>query len=899
MRLWPFGKPRVDADLERELAAHIDLEQQDRIDAGLNPRQARDAARRDLGNVTQLKEAVYEMNPLATAESWLKDLRYAARSLARNPSFVVVAVLSLGLGIGAATAIFTIADQALLRLLPVKEPSRLTLLKWDGQFIGGSSHGWKESFSYPMFRELEAARPSALAGIAARFQQNVAVDAGSGVHRATVEVVSGGYFQLLGVQAALGRTLLPEDDQERDGEPWVVLSYGYWKNQFGADASILNQTILVNSYPLTVIGVAQPGFAGFETLSPADLFVPLQMNAAVNPTWDQRDRRDSIWLNIFARLAPNIEQRAAQAALIIPYASVLRRDLEAHARSADVAEKYLRNTLELTEASQGLGLAREFVATPLHILLAMVGVLLLITCVNVANLLVIRSGKREKEIAVRRSLGASRFDVMRLVLMECLLLSAAGAAAGLLVARAGAGVLVRMIPADRLGLVFETAPDWRILTFAAALAVSTAVLFGLWPALQATRSASANALKSEAASVSLGRAQTRLRRTLVVAQVALSLLLLAIAGLFGKSLHKIFEVDAGLAVEHLLSFPINPFEQRYEPEQSRRLALDLQRRLALVPGVESASAAGVPVLAGADAQNTIKVEGYERKEGENMQAGANQVLPGFFSTLGIDFLAGRDFNESDTLGAPKVLIVNETFVERFLGSPAHALGRRVGTFGDKPPLPFEIVGVVKNHKGTDLKEDPWPRTYWPMLQDRNLSHLALYLRARGEPEALARGALDAVRDSDPALAVFDLKTVERQIEETHYIERLFARLSATFAALATLLAAIGLYGVTAFSVARRSREIGVRIALGAQRGSIFQLVLRESLVLASLGVLIGAPLALAIAKLVEAQLYGVPPMDPAVSLAAAATLFAAAVLAGCLPARRATRISPVTALRCE
>jgi predicted permease len=775
----------------------------------------------------------------------------------------------------------------------------LKLLKWDGQFIGGSTRGWKDNSSYPMFREIEQAKPDTLSGIAARFQETVAVDGGSGVHRASAELVSGGYFQVLGVSAALGRTLLPEDDEERDGEPWVVLSYNYWKNQFGADPSILNQTVLVNAYPVTVIGVAQPGFVGFETLSPADLFVPLQMNPVVNPSWDHRDRRDSIWLNIFARLAPDVEAQTAAASLMIPYASVLRRDLEAHVRPADRAERYMKNTLELTDASKGMGTAREFVATPLHILLAMVGVLLLITCVNVASLLVIRSGKREKEIAVRCSLGASRFDVMRLVLMECLLLSAAGAAVGLLVARFGAEVLVRMIPADRLGLVFETSPDWRILTFAAVLAVLTALLFGLWPALQATRSSSATALKSEAASLSLGQAQTRLRRTLVVAQVALSLMLLAIAGLFGKSLQKIFEVDSGLAVEHLLSFAINPFEHRYTPEQTRRLAVDLQRRLVLLPGVQSASVAGVPLLAGANAQNTIKVEGYERKDGESMQAGANQVLPGFFSTLGIDMVAGRDFNERDVLGAPKVLIVNETFVERFLDSPVGALGRRVGTFGDEPPLPYEIVGVVKDHKGVDLTEDRLPRTYWPLLQHENAGHLAFYLRARGEPQALAGRALKAVGDTDPALAVFRMKTVERQIEETHYIEQLFARLSATFSALATLLAGIGLYGVAAFSVARRTREIGVRIALGAQRSNIFKLVLREALVLAVVGVAIGVPLALATGKLIEAQLYGVPPMDPEVSVVAAVVLFGASVVAGYLPARRATRISPVTALRCE
>jgi predicted permease len=896
---WPFRRPRADADLDRELRAHLELEQQDQIEAGLDTASARRAARRDLGNVTQLKEIVYEMNPLAAVENWLKDMRYAARSVARNPGFAIVAVLSLALGIGAATAIFTIADQALLRLLPVKDPARLRLLKWEGEFIGGSTRGWKDAFSYPMFRELEEAKAGALSGLAARFQSTAAVDAGSGIHRDTVELVSGGYFDVLGVQAAIGRTLLPEDDQERDGEPWAVLSYGYWRKQFGADPSLLNQTILVNGYPITVIGVSQPGFAGFETLSPADLFIPLQMNAVVNPTWDHRNRRDSIWLNIFARLEPGAEPQAAEAALMIPYAGVLRRDLEAHARSEDRAERYLRNTLELAEASQGLGAARQFVATPLHILLAMVGVLLLITCVNVANLLVIRSGKREKEIAVRCSLGASRLDVLRLVLMESLLLSTAGAVVGLLVARLGADFLVRMIPADRLSLVFETSPDWRVLAFAAALAVLTAVLFGLGPALQATRAASASALKSAAASVSLGQAQTRLRRTLIVAQVALSLMLLGVAGLFGRSLQKIFEVDSGIAVEQLLSFAVDPSQQRYEPEQTRRLALELQRRLALVPGVVSASAGAAPLLAGARGQNTIKVEGYEPKEGENMQAGANDVLPGFFSTVGIDFLAGRDFTERDSIGSPKVLIVNETFAKRFCDSPDDALGRRVGSFGSKPPFPFEIVGVVKDHKGADLTEDPWPRTYFPLLHDEKPSYMAFYLRARGEPAALAGGALDAVRAIDPALAVFHVKTARRQIEETHYIERLFARLSAAFAALATLLAAIGLYGVAAFSVARRTREIGVRIALGAQRGNIFRLVLREALSLASLGVLIGAPLALAVGKLVEAQLFGVPPMDLAVSLAAAAALLAVSALAGYLPARRATRISPVSALRCE
>lgn len=837
------------------------------------------------------------MSSLASAEHWLKDLRYAVRSLTRNPGFAGVAVLLLALGIGAATAIFTIADQALLRLLPVTEPGELKLLKWDGQFIGGSTRGWEDNFSYPLFRELEETQSEALSGIAARFQERAAVDNGSDVSRAEVELVSGGYFQVLGVNAVLGRTFVPEDDEDRDAEPWVVLAYDYWRNRFGADPSVLGQTIRVNGYPLTVVGVAQPGFHGFEALRPAGLFVPLQMKAAVTPTWDDRDRRNSIWLNVFARLAPDADAQEAEAALMVPYAGVLRRDLEAHSHNAEFAERYLRNKLELTAAAQGLGEMRQVVATPLQILLAMVGVLILITCVNVANLLFIRSAKREREIAVRSSLGASRFAMMRLVLVECLLLSAAGGALGLLIARAAAELLARMIPPDRFGLAFETAPDWRIVTFTAALALLTALLFGLAPAFHASRAAAAPALKSEGISVSLGRGQARLRRTLVVAQVALSLTLLAIAGLFGKSLYNIFEVDSGLAVDRLLAFSINPSEHRYEPDQARRLALELQRRLGLLPGVVSAAAASYPVLSNARWQNTIGVQGYQPTERENMQAGENYVLPEFFSTMGVGLLAGRDFTERDVLGAPEVAIVNETFVNRFFDSPADAVGRRIG-FGTNTQL-FEIIGVVEDHKASDLKEEPWPRTYWPLLQRDNAGHIAFYLRTRGEPETLAGAAQQAVREIDPTLAVYGIKTVERQMEETHYIERLVARLSAAFAALATLIAAVGLYGVAAFSVARRTREIGVRIALGAQHGGIFKMVLGEALSLALVGVLLGIPLALAIGKLARSQLYGVPAIDPGVSIAAVCVLLAASALAGYLPARRATRISPVSALRYE
>lgn len=892
---WPFGSKRD--DVKRELDAHLELEEEDLRDEGFEPHEARSAARRDLGNVTQVQEAVYRMNRAAWLDVLLRELRLAGRALLRSPGFTAVAVLSLGLGIGSATAIFTVADQALFRLLPIPEPSRLKLLEWEGDFIGGATKGWKKSFSYPLFRELESARPDALFGIAARHTDTAAVDGGSGVDRASVELVSGDYFRVLGVDAALGRTLTAEDDEQRDGEPWAVLAYDYWRNRFGSDPSVVGATIRVNGYPLTILGVAQRDFKGFEALRPTDLFVPLQMKPVVKPTWDHRDRRDSIWLNVFARLAPNVSPGQAEAALSSPYAAVLRRDLEAHPRDADRSERYLRNRLRLKDASQGFGATRKFAATPLHILLAMVGVLLLITCVNVATLLVIRSAQREKELAVRTSLGASRLAVIRLVLAECLMLSVAGSALGLALARFGAEFLVRMLPADRLGLALDASPDWRILAFTAGLGALTALLFGLTPALHASRSATAPSLKAGAVSTSLGRAQTRLRRSLVVAQVALSLSLLAIAGLFGKSLNKLFEVDSGLAVERLLSLSVDPSQHRYEPAQTLEFALDLQRRLELSPGVMSVSASAAPVLRGFGGQNTIKVEGYERGEGEDMQTGSNHVLPGFFSTMGVPLLAGRDFTTLDRLGSPAVVIVNETFANRFCGSPAEAMGRRVGTFSHEAPLPFEIIGVVADHKGVDLKEDAWPRTYQPLLQAKRPSYMAFYLHAQGDPEGLASGALRAVREIDAELAVFDVKTVARQVAETHYIERLLARLSGAFAALAMLNAAVGLYGTAAFSVARRTREIGVRVAVGARRRDVVSLVLRESMRLVVVGVLIGAPLAFVFGRLIDAQLYGVSASDASVSLTAVLSLVGVCLLASFEPARRATAISPVSALR--
>jgi predicted permease len=823
------------------------------------------------------------------------DMRFVLRALRRNPAFVATAVLSLALGIGANTAIFTLADQMLLRVLPVKEPNRLVLFKWTGQFIGGSSRGWQDTFSYPMYADLRDGDPGVFAGVAARYQDTVDIAAGGPAQRATADLVSGNFFQVLGVSPAIGRTFTPDDDRVKNAEPVVVLSYGYWQSRFNGDAAVLNRVLDLNGHPMTVIGVAQRGFRGFERLSPADVFVPMTMKTMVTPTWDDMARRNSIWLKIFARLRPGVSEKAAQAAMAIPFQTGLENDLRSVPWGQGFRKVYLRDRLTFADASQGLQQTEELFRKPLYVLLAMVSTLLLIACVNVASLLITRASGRQKEVAIRLSLGATRAALVRLIMTESLLLALASGAIGLVLASWISYALVGMLPIDNIGTAISTAPDLRVLGFTAAVTLITALLFGLAPALQATSPDVAPALKNEGGNLSSGAGQTRLRRILVSSQVALSLLLLAGAGLFARSLYNIRSLHTGIATDQLLQFSIDPSLHKYTPERARSLFLAVQQNLDRLPGVVSATGAAYPLLADGW-QNTMHVEGYHPHPGEDMNPGYEEVLPGFFSAVGAPLMAGREFSERDS-GKLNVVIVNQEFARRFFphSSP---LGHHIGWGGDGP-TPYEIVGVVKDLKAGDIKEQPRPWTFSPLLQDPAPSEITFYVRSSRDPLSVADEAHQAVRRLDPSLPVYNVKTVQTQLAEGMFIERLFALLSAAFGFFATLLACVGLYGVTAQAVARRTREIGIRIALGAERCNVVQLVMREVLVLALVGILIGIPATIALGRLVESQLYGLQPTDPFVVAGAAGIIVIVCVLSACVPARRATRIDPLQALRYE
>jgi predicted permease len=823
-------------------------------------------------------------------------MKLALRNLLRNPAFAATAILSLALGIGANTAIFTLANQILLRAVPVKNPQRLVAFHWAGQFIGGSTRGYEDSFSYPMYADLQGAS-DAFTGIAARYQDSVDVSGKGPAERAAAELVSGNYFDVLGVTPAVGRLLTPDEDKLKGGEPYVVLSYDYWQRRFGGDPSALNRSIDVNGHPMTIVGVAQRGFQGLSLMSPADLFVPLMMKTLVTPTWDDMSRRDSIWLHVFARLRPGTDPRAAQSSLASAYRAGLERDLAANPRDAKFSARYVKNQPRLVDLSQGFGGMREFFSKPLYVLLAMVGTLLLIACANMASLLITRTQGRQKEISIRLALGASRRSLMRLIMTESLLIAAVSGLLGLLLSDWIASLLVGVLPFSNIAAAIPTAPDGRILAFTAALSLLTALLAGVAPAFQTTRPSLAPALKNVSRTLSLGLGQTRFRQVLISGQVALSFLLLAAAGLFARSLYKLMTVDSGIETGRLLAFSIDPSMHNYKPDRARRLMLDVQAALARIPGAQAAGGVSYAVLANNSWQNTVHIEGYRPSSGEDMNPGYNEMLPGFFSTAGVALIAGRDFNERDTAGAPEVVIVNQTFQRRFFPHES-PLGHRIG-WGDGGPAPMEIVGVVKDMKVADLKEKPKPWTFTPVLQNTAPGAVTFYVRTARDPLTVAQAARQVVRRMDAALPVYDLKTVDTQIGETHFLDRLLAWLSVAFGLLATLLASIGLYGITAFSVTRRTQEIGIRMALGAARGNVLGLVMREVLILAAAGLTVGVTASLALGRLIESQLFQMRANDAAVTIGAMAVVLSVSLLAGYLPARRATRIDPMQALRWE
>jgi predicted permease len=837
------------------------------------------------------------------------DIKYAFRSLRKAPLFATVAVLSLALGIGANTAIFSLLDQVLLRLLPVKNPKDLVLFIMRGQHYGGN---WgPNAVSYPMYRDFQD-HNQVFSEMFARYSFTSSFTADGATDRVQAEMVSGTYFPALGVGAAIGRTFTPDDDKTPSGHPLVVLSYGFWETRFGRDPKVLGKKILVNNVPMTIVGVAQAEFYGIDLANAGQIFVPIMMQPdllPLNKTFltDRRTR----WVNAFGRLKPGVTQVQAQASLQPFMHSILEMEVREPAfRNASdiVREQFLKCYMDLVPGSQGRSFVRQQLRAPLWVLMAITGTVLLIACANLANLLLARAAGREKEVAVRLAVGASRWRIVKQLLTESLLLAAMGGATGIAIAfLADKILLAAFVPSDSASLKISTTPDLRVLLFTLGLTVATGLLFGLFPALRTTRPDFAPTLKDQAGAV-LGGGNVKLRKALVASQVTLSLLLLIGAGLFLKSLSNLRNLGPGFPVERLIGVNLNPVLIGYTPERTKLFYQQLTENLRALPGVESVGLAAIRILKNNEWDNWVTVEGYTPKPGDRPDAFMNSVSPGYFATLGVPIVAGRDFTTQDTgevlhrepaFWVPDRIIVNESFVKRYFNG-RNALGRHVG-FGIDPgtKTDMEIIGIVKDIKYMNLRNEIPDQTFLPYLGSRNQGGMTVFVRTAAGPDTIFPALRAKIRELDTNLPVYGMRTVQEDLNDTLVTERMTANLSAVFGFLATLLAIVGLYGVMAYSVARRTREIGIRMALGALEGKVVWMVMREVLLLVVLGVSIALPAAFALTRLVRAQLYGVAPNDPWTMALATIGLMLVACAAGYVPALRASRVDPIRALRYE
>jgi len=842
----------------------------------------------------------------------LGELRYALRNLRKSPVFTAVAVGSLALGIGANTAIFSLLDQVLLRMLPVKNPQELVKLYFDHGPFRGSQRCNADCVSYPTYRDLRDRNP-VFSGVLARWplamsftSSNPGSESNPGpesngaserTERVRGELVSGNYFDVLGVRPAIGRMFTQNDDVRVNGHPLVILSYGFWQSRFAGDPSVLNRSVHVNGQPMTIVGVAQREFQGVEVGKALDVFVPIAMKPLMTPTWNEFEDRHSLWVYTIARLKPGVSREQALAAMQVLGRQILESEVnQFEGVNESFRQRYVKKSMIVEDISKGQSQLRKQFSKPLTVLMGMVGLVLLIACANVANLLLARAAARQKEIAVRLALGAGRARVIRQLLVESTTLALAGGAAGLAIAYWSGKVLLQFLPGSGGSAALSTAPDIRVLLFALALSMVTGIVFGLVPALQSTRVAISPALKDQASNVSASSGQARLRMTLVAGQVALSLVLLVGAGLFARSLYKLKDVDPGFRAGNLVIFSVDPSLNGYTQPRIREFITRLEDSLAKLPGVRAVASVEIPPLSGDDSMNTVRVEGYDPKPDENMNPYTNWVGPGYFSAAGIPLVAGREFTRADS-GSHKVGVINQTMAQFFFGGRS-PLGMHFGFGAGKTP-DVEIVGVVRDGKYADLREKVFRTVFVPWAQDQGIDSMSFFVRTVGDEISLGGALRGAVAALDSNLPVYGLKTMQAEIDDSIYIDRMIAALSSFFGALATLLAAIGLYGVMAYSVARRTREIGLRMALGAERGHVVWLVMREVTLLAGIGITVALPIAYGLGRAVNSQLYGVQPADFGVLAGGTVLLALVAGVAGYVPARRASRVDPLIALRYE
>jgi predicted permease len=829
---------------------------------------------------------------------WL-DIRYALRSLGKAPIFTTVAVLSLALGIGANTAIFSLLDQLLLRPLPVRDPAAIVQLAARGNHYG--SNWGMDCMSFPMYRDFRD-KLNVFDGLIARRTISGILGYGGQVQPVSIEIVTGNYFQMLGVGPARGRVLMPDDDKTLNGHPVVVLGYDFWKTKFAGQESIIGQNIVIANQNFNVIGVAQEAYTGMQIGSQTQIYAPMAMQEVlIQGQKGLLENRRTRFVNVFGRMKPGITIERVRAEIEPMFKQIILSETKekdfAKASKEDI-DAFLRSRMTVFPGGSGTSYMRRSYGPALWVLMSLVGVVLLIACANVANLQLARATARQKEIAVRLSVGASRWQITRQLLVESLMLAFAAGILGLIIGQVGSSILLAMQPQGDTPSNLTASLDPRILLFTFGVSLLTGVLFGVAPAFQTTNPDMASTLKEQAGAV-VGGTHARFRKGLVLLQVTLSLLLLIGAGLFARSLHNLQTLDPGFRTTNILMFNVDAGEATYTLERSHTFYRALWDSISTLPGVEAVSSANMPVVSGNEWDSSITVEGQDPGKSSNRWAYMNHVTPNYFQTLGAPMLAGREFNWSDTNTSKKVAIVNEQFVKEYCGG-RDPIGMHIGMGSDPgTKTDIQIVGVVRNFKYENMQENIGRQLYRPLQQMPFVLGQYYYVRTSGDPQTMFQAMRSEVRKLDANLPVTSMRTIAQQVERNLTTQRLVAGLSVCFGLLATLLAVLGLYGVMAYLVSRRSREIGIRIALGADTGSVVGMILKEVALLVGIGLVAGLAASIGLTGFVKSQLYGVVPNDPIVLAIATAVLAMVALFAGWLPANKASRTDPLSVLRYE
>ncbi len=835
-------------------------------------------------------------------QSLTRDVRYALRQLRKSPAFAVTAVLLLALGISAVAAVFTVFDQVMLRAMPVEHPEQLVGLRAGGEWNGHSStHGGGEDayFSYPMYRDLSK-RTDVFAGLLCSSPGQVGVSGFGDPSAAYVELLSGNAFQVLGLEPALGRLLLPSDTAVNGAGAVAVLSFPYWRDHFGADPRVLGKTVRINGSPFVIVGVTPPQFQGVVLGDTPQLYLPVTMYPTVRPGRNDLERHDSRWLTVSGRLAPGMATGRAQAALQ-PMWHALRQ--EEFQRGGNHSERFRKNFVEiplrLESQAKGFSPQREDLRKPLLLLISLAAMVLLMTCANVATLLLVRAAARGREMAVRYALGAGKRRIFGQLLVEGLLLGASGCVLGMAAAPALTASLLNMLfPGGDGTAAFAPGLNGHVLLMAVLIAGAVTLLFSITPMLEFWRPDVMRALKQQAATQSGGSA--RLRSGLVIAQIGISVVLLVAAGLFVRTLSNLQEASLGFTTAHVLTFSVDPKLSGYSLERGRSLYQELLLNLQSLPGVQAVGATNAPLLAGDSQGGNITVAGYKNASDEDMDIEQDAITPGYFAALHIPLVAGRMLTEGDTATSQHVAVVNERFAKHFFGSAAAALGRQYGEgAGQHAIVDTTIVGVVADTKHENVRDDVLLTAFQPATQVKDPGRMQFYLRTWQAPEAATAEVRAAVNKVDPALVLSHFGTLDAQRANSVNYERMMAILATLFGAAAAGISAIGLYGVTAFTVGQRTREFGVRVAVGASRQQIVRLVLRGVMRLVGIGIVLALPFALLAARALHGTLYGVGPVDPWTLAAVPLAMASVAVLAAGMPARRAARVDPMQALREE